>query len=162
MLYANGNSASYNNYPSSWSTTGVQGFIVARGIFILAILPVLLLLIGALAEAFVFIRSILKHDITGVRDTSYGIFILTFIGYISFVTLYALFYQTFQVIKSIFIFPALLTFPVLFLRTAKPLYAFLSKRNKWSVHILNADIITLMILYVMDILILINRIRLYH
>ena len=136
--------------------------MLARGIFILAFLPMLMLLAGALAEAFVFLRSIFKQDFIGDKNTSYGLFILTLFGYISFVTLYALFYQTFQVIKSIFIFPALLAFPVVFLRTAEPLYAFLSKRVKWSVHILNGDMIALMILYTMDIVMLTTRISLYR
>jgi hypothetical protein len=162
ILYANGNSASFNNYPPSWSTTGTQGFVLARGIFILALLPVLLFLAGGLLETIVFLRSILKRDSAGVKNTSYGFFILTFFGYISFVTLYALFYQTFQVIKAIFVFPALLTFPLLFLQAAEPAYAFLSKRVKWSVYILNTDMIALLILYIMDIVVLIARIRLYH
>ena len=79
MLYANGNSASFNNYPPSWSTTGTQGFMLARGIFILAFLPVLMLFAGALAETFVFLRSIFKQDYIGDKNTSYGLFILTFI-----------------------------------------------------------------------------------
>ena len=80
MLYANGNSASFNNYPPSWSTTGTQGFMLARGIFILAPLPVLMLLAGALAEAFVFLRSIFKQDFIGDKNTSYGLFILTLLA----------------------------------------------------------------------------------
>jgi hypothetical protein len=38
----------------------------------------------------------------------------------------------------------------------------LSKRVKWSVHLLNVDMIALIILYIMDIVMLIARIRLYH
>ena len=162
MLYGSANSASFSNYPPSWSTTGTQGFLLTRGIFILAILPVFLLLIGGLMEIIVLLRGIFRRDFIVLQNTNYGLFALTFIGYIAFAILYALFYQTFLVMKAIFIFPALLAFPVLFLRTAEPAYAFLSKRVKWSIHILNVDMIALIILYIIDIVMLITRIRLYH
>ena len=113
-------------------------------------------------ETFVLLRGIFIRDFIVLQNTSYGLFSLTFIGYIAFAILYALFYQTFLVLKAIFIFPALLTFPVLFLGTAQPVYAFFSKRIKWFVHILNVDMIALIILYIMDIVMLIARIRLYH
>jgi hypothetical protein len=162
MLYGSAHSASFSNYPPSWSTTGTQGFLLARGIFTLALLPTILLLVGAIMETFLVLRSIFKRDLIIVQTISYGLFALTFIGYISFAILYALFYQTFLVLKAIFIFPALLTFPFLFLRAVEPAYTFLSKRIKWSIYILNVDMIALLILYVIDIVMLITRIRLYQ
>ncbi|MGD0750462.1 MAG: glycosyltransferase family 39 protein [Anaerolineales bacterium] len=162
MLYASANSASFSNYPPSWTTSGTQGFLLDQGIFILAILPFFLLLMGGLMETFVLLRGIFRRDSIALQNTSYGLFSLTFIGYIAFAILYALLYQTFLVLKAIFIFPALLVFPLLFLRTAEPAYAFLFKRLKWSVHILDVDIIALVILYIMDIVMIIIRIHLYH
>jgi len=162
MFYGSANSASFSNYPPSWSSSGTQGFLLTQGIFILAILPVFLLLIGGLLETFNLLRGVLKRDFIVLQNTSYGLFSLILIGYIAFAILYALLYQTFLVLKAIFIFPALLAFPLLFLRTAEPAYAFLSKRVKWSVHILNVDMIALLILYIIDIVMLITRIYLYH
>ncbi|MGA2490420.1 MAG: hypothetical protein ABSF99_09615, partial [Anaerolineales bacterium] len=162
MLYGSANSASFSNYPPSWSTSGTQGFLLTQGIFILALLPSFLFLFGCLMETFVFLRSIFKRDFIIVQTTSYGLFTLTFLGYISFAIIYALFYQTFLVLKAIFIFPALLTFPLLFLRAAEPGYAFLLKRFKWSVYIFEIDMIALMALYITDVVMLITRIRLHH
>lgn len=162
MLYGSANSASFSNYPPSWSTSGTQGFLLTRGIFSLAILPALLLLIGGLMETFAWLRGVFKRDDSLLQKTGYGLFSLTFIGYIAFAVLYALLYQTFLVMKAIFIFPALLAFPVLFLRAAEPVYAILSKQAKWSVYILNIDMIALMILYIIDIVMLIARIPLYR
>jgi hypothetical protein len=162
MLYASANSASFSNYPPSWTASGTQAFLLDQGIFILAILPVFLLLIGGLMETFVLLRGIFRRDSIVLQNTSYGLFSLTFIGYIAFAILYALLYQTFLVLKAIFIFPALLAFPLLFLRTAEPAYAFLLKRLKWSIYILDVDMIALVILYIMDIVMIIIRIRLYH
>ena len=162
MLYGSANSASFSNFPPSWSTTGKEGFLLTRGIFCLAILPAFLLLIGGFIETFGWLKGIFKRDDTVLQKTGYGLFALAFIGYIAFAILYALLYQTFLVLKAIFIFPALLAFPVLFLRAAEPSYAFLSKRAKWSITILNVDMIALMILYIIDIVMVIIRIRLYH
>ena len=162
MLYGSANSASFSNYPPSWSTTGTQGFWLTRGIFCLAILPVLLLLMGGLLETFAWLKGIFKRNDILLQKTGYGLFALTFTGYIVFAILYALLYQTFLVLKAIFVFPALLAFPVLFLRAAGPAYGFLSKRAKWSVPILNVDMIGLLILFIIDIVMLITRIRLYH
>jgi hypothetical protein len=162
MLYGSANSASFSNFPPSWSTSGTQGFLLTRGIFSLAILPVLLLLIGGLMETFIWLRAILKRNDILLQKTGYGLLALAFAGYISFAILYALFYQTFLVLKAIFIFPALLAFPVLFLRAAEPANAFLSRRAKWSVVMLNVDMIALLILYIIDIVMLIIRIRLYY
>jgi len=162
MLYGSANSASFANYPPSWSTTGTQGFLLNQGIFSLAILPVLLLLMGGMTETFIMVRDIFKRDSVVLQNTDYGLFVLTFIGYIAFTIIYALLYQTFLVMKAIFIFPALLAFPVLFLRTTEPAYAFLSKHVKWSIHILNIDMVALMVLYIMEIITLIARIRMYH
>jgi hypothetical protein len=52
--------------------------------------------------------------------------------------------------KAIFAFPALITFPYLFLRAAEPLYAYLSKRFRWSMYILNASVVALLIFYILD------------
>ena len=161
MLYGSANSASFSNYPPSWSNTGSEGFWLTRGIFILAILPVFFLFVGGLTETFNLLRGIFKRDFSILQNTSHGLFALTFIGYIAFAILYALFYQTFLVLKAVFVFPALLAFPLLFLRTAETVYAFLSKRVKWSITLLNVDIIALMILYIIDIGLLITRIRSY-
>ncbi len=162
VLYGNAHSASFSNYPPSWSSTGTQGFLLARGIFTLALLPTILLFVGAAMETFLVLRSLYKRDLMSAQTISYGMFALIFIGYISFAILYALFYQTFLVLKAIFIFPALLTFPFLFLRAAEPVYTFMSKRIKWGVYILSADVIALLILYVIDIVMLVIRIRLYQ
>ncbi|MGD0876816.1 MAG: glycosyltransferase family 39 protein [Anaerolineales bacterium] len=162
MLYASANSASFSNYPPSWTSSGTQGFLLDQGIFILALLPVFLLMIGVLMETSVLLSGIFRRDSIVLQNTSYGLFSLTFIGYIAFAILYALLYQTFLVFKAIFIFPALLAFPLFFLRTAEQAYAFLEKHAKWSVHILDVDMVALVILYIMDILMIILRIHLYH
>lgn len=161
MIYAMGNSASFADYPPTWSTTGTQGFTLARGIFILALIPTLLLLLGVAMETFLVIKFVFTKDAGIAQTTSYGLFVLILVGYISFAILYALSYQTFLVMKAIFIFPALLTFPLFFLRAIESAYGFLSKRLRGVPVILNASLVFLMILYASDIISIIVRIRMY-
>jgi len=75
---------------------------------------------GGLLETFAWLKGIFKRNDILLQKTGYGLFALTFTGYIVFAILYALLYQTFLVLKAIFVFPALLAFPILFLRAARP------------------------------------------
>ena len=64
--------------------------------------------------------------------------------------------------KAIFTFPALLAFPLLFLRAGEPLYALLSRRIRWSTYILDAGMLALLILYVLDVSTLIIHLYVYN
>ena len=137
-------------FPDAWRTTGTEGFTIARGIFILALLPTLLILVGLAIEVYLFLKGVLRHDLALTQATSQGLFACTFIGYILFVAIYTFVYRDFSFMKAIFAFPALLTFPYLFLRAAEPIYTFLSKRNRWSTYILDASMVALLLFYVLD------------
>jgi hypothetical protein len=113
-LYASAHSIHFINWPSTWFTSGDQDFFLTRGIFLLAFLPTLLLLIGALMEAFTVCKSILKMDRPTIQSKSFGLFALTFFGYLLFLVIYAYQYRQYGVMKAIFIYPGLLSFPVLF------------------------------------------------
>jgi hypothetical protein len=162
MFYGSANSASFSNFPPSWSTTGTEGFWLTRGIFGLAVLPVILLLVGGLMETFAWLRGFFSRNDLALQKTGYGLFALAFLGYLAFAILYAMYYQTFLVLKAIFIFPALLAFPVFFLRAAEPAQAYLSKHARWSIPIFHADLLALMVLNIIEIVTLIIRIQLYH
>ncbi|MFH1524320.1 MAG: glycosyltransferase family 39 protein [Chloroflexota bacterium] len=158
MMYAQAHSIHFNNFPPDWSTTGTQGFTLTRIIFILALFPTALLMIGILIEIFLTLKGIFLRDLFIAQKTNYGLFAVTFIGYILFVALYTLLYRDFAFMKAIFAFPALLVFPVLFLRAGEPLYMFLSKQIRWGAYLLDAGIVALLILYVVDTSTLITQI----
>ena len=141
---------SFLNFPDTWKTTGTEGFTIARGIFVLALLPTILILIGLAIEGYLLIKGVFKRDGILVQLTSHGMFAWTFIGYILFVAIYTYIYRDFSFMKAIFAFPALLTFPYLFLRAGEQLYAFLSKRMRWSTLILDASLVALLIFYILD------------
>ena len=150
FMYAGAHSIHFLNFPDSWRTSGTEGFTIARGIFILALLPTALILVGLAIDVYYFLKGIFGKDSTMILITSHGLFALTFIGYLLFVALYTYLYRDFSYMKAIFAFPALLTFPYLFLRAAEPIYAFLSKRVRWSTYILDAAMIALLLFYVLD------------
>jgi hypothetical protein len=150
FMYAGAHSIHFLNFPSAWETTGTEGFTIARGIFILALLPTILILVGLAMEVYLFLKGVFRHGSALTLATSHGLFACTFIGYLLFVAIYTYTYRDFSFMKAIFAFPALLTFPYLFLRAAEPLYAFLSKRIRWSTYILDASVAALLVFYILD------------
>jgi hypothetical protein len=131
LLYAQANSVHFDNWLTSWSTTGEQGFALSRAIYILALVPTLLLLAGAAIEIFLFLKSLVKRDQILAAETHFGLTALTFTGFIIFIILYALEYRDFSVMKEIFLYPALITFPLLFMQAGEWLSARLPGRLRW-------------------------------
>jgi len=121
-LYASANSVHFENYPPSWRETGGSAnqasFAVYRGIFILALLPTLIMLIGAAAEIYETFISIMTKNMERLCNASYGLFAVLFAGYIFFSILYAFEYRIYTVMKAVFIYPGLLAFVVFFLKGA--------------------------------------------
>jgi Dolichyl-phosphate-mannose-protein mannosyltransferase len=150
FMYAGAHSIHFLNFPDTWTTSGNEGFSIARGIFILALLPTMLILVGLAIEIFLFLKGLFRRDPALTQATSHGLFACAFIGYLLFVEIYTFIYRDFSFMKAIFAFPALITFAYLFLRAAEPLYAYLSKRFRWSTYILNASVFALLIFYILD------------
>ena len=150
FMYAGAHSIHFLSFPDAWRTTGTQGFTIARGIFILALLPTLLILFGLAIELTLFLKGVFRHDQALIQATSHGLFACTFIGYLLFVAIYTYMYRDFSFMKAIFAFPALLTFPYLFLRAAEPLYAAVSKRTRWGTYGLDSVMLALLIFYILD------------
>lgn len=158
-MYAGAHSIHFLNFPDTWTTTGEQGFTISRVIFVLALLPTLLILIGLAIEVFLFIKGLIKQDRGLIQVTSSGLFAISFIGYILFVVLYSYLWRDFSYMKAIFAFPALLTFPYLFLCGAAPFYNFLSRPHICRIKsILNLCLIGLILFYILDVSTLILQI----
>jgi hypothetical protein len=131
QLYGRSQSILFDNWPKSWSTTGTDGFALSRSIFILALLPIAFLLLGAVGEIFAVMKSIFRRDLATATSTSFGLTAAVFLGFILFIIFYALEYREFAVMKAIFLYPALIAFPLLFLRTASSLYSHAGKHLRW-------------------------------
>jgi hypothetical protein len=76
--------------------------------------------------------------------------------------MFALVFRDFSVIKAIFLYPAALSFPVLFLRAADQLSAKLSGRNRWIMNALQAGIVLLISLYATDVYLLVPKLAPAH
>jgi hypothetical protein len=153
VIYGEGNSTYFYNAPSTWATTGNQGFTLTRAIFILALLPALLLLFGIVLEMGVFLKSTFKRDSALMATTHYGLPLAASIGFILFLCVYLLLYTNLAMMKIIFIYPALiLTFPLFFMRAGEFIDAHLKNSFRWVRTVFAVWIVTLLILYAADII----------
>ena len=152
QLYARANSVHYDNWPESWSTTGEEGFALSRAIYILALLPTLLLLVGAAMEITHVLKSLVKREPDLAAASHFGLTAVTFIGFVLFIILYALEYRDFSVMKAIFLYPAMITFPLLFLRAGESLNTRLTERFRWVRTGFAIWIVALFVLYSADII----------
>lgn len=140
QLYGRAHSVNFDNWPPTWNSENPACFPLRRAIFVLALLPTALLLAGAAIETSRLFR----------KDDQNSLFLLAFLGFISFVALYAAIYREYPVMKAIFTYPALPAFPVLFIVAAQKLPGLALKT-------LTALSIVLFTLYAADVITLIVR-----
>ncbi len=160
QLYASANSAHFENFPPSWATTGEEGFWISRGIFVLALLPTLIFLLGVGFETYWVMKNFIRRDEAVSRETNYGLDIFVLAGYVLFIALYALIYRDFAVMKAVFIFPGLIAFSLLFLRACERIDRFLSRRARWIIYPLLAVLGALLVFYLLDTVTLIQHLYL--
>jgi hypothetical protein len=156
QLYGRANSIHFENWPESWSSTGDQGFTLSRAIYILALLPSALLLLGVALEIYLVLKSLIKRDPELAAATHFGLTAIAAAGFVFFITVYALEYRDFSVMKAIFLYPAVLTFPLLFLRAGETVSSHLPGRFRWVRAGFGIWIVTLFILYGADIVTMIG------
>lgn len=157
QLYGRANSVHFDNWPESWSTSGEQGFALSRAIYILALLPTAMLLMGAAMEILLVLKSLIKRDTDLAAATHFGLTALTFLGFILFIVLYAMEYRDYSVMKAIFIYPAMLAFPLLFMRASEWLNSHLAERFRWVRTSFVVWMAALFVLYGADIVTLIAQ-----
>ncbi len=159
LLYGRTHSIHFGNYPPSWSANGDEGFNLTRAIFILALLPTFLFLFGFLLEILVLVKSIFTRDDALAASTHYGLAAITAIGYTCFIIIYALFYRDFSVMKVIFIYPALLSAPLFFMRAVEFLRSWFSRSFRWIFVVITVWITVLFGLYAADVVTMIQLIH---
>ena len=118
----------------------------------------MLLLFGAALEFVSIAKSIIKRDPLASARSIHGLLTITFIGYLSFVALYALLYRDFSFMKAIFIYPAILSFPYFFICGIRFILNRLNKPLLWLKSISILWMIVLFSLYIADILTMIQLI----
>ncbi len=148
-LYGSANSVHFLNSPDSWHTT--PDFAVTRSIFILALLPTAFFLIGAVGGLIALLRGIIGNVGVLLEKRFYGLFDMLFLAYFLFEVLYALLYRDFSFMKSIFIYPAILAFVVLFLEGADRFKNFVSRQSGLVMVLCNTVFVSLVFGYSVDI-----------
>ena len=150
QLYARAHSVNFDNWPPSWSTSSGSIFPLVRSIFLLALLPTGLVLLGAFLQIWRLMRAIWHRDLPTATGLQFGLHPLAMVGCIVFVAFYTLLYREFSVMKAIFLLPALPAYPLAFLVA-------IENRPPWFNHLVTATSLTLIGLYCADVISLIIR-----
>lgn len=147
-VYASANSVHFYNSPDSWHTP--PDFNVSRDIFVLALVPAALLLFGVVSGWINLLRAVFGASNNMLINRSYGLFDIVFIGYIVFIVMLALQYRDFSTMKAIYIYPAIISFVVLFLEAATTFNSLDVKHGKWIQSLFAIIIAFLIIMYIVD------------
>jgi Dolichyl-phosphate-mannose-protein mannosyltransferase len=162
QLYGRAHFAHFDDWPPSWrlSTLTWQwardlGRNLGRLIFLYAIFPTLLLVVALWRQLVATIRWLGNARQSQVRLGEWLLHLAAF-GYVAFIVVYALRYRDYAVMKAIFILPGLLGLLTLFARECDAFYRRFADPKAVR---LCADmmLISLLVLYTVDILILIGQ-----
>ena len=148
-IYGTANSVHFYNSPDSWHTT--PDFEITRSIFILALLPTAILILGMVLGWIDLIKGIISksHDLLVQRY--YGLFDIVAIGYVLSTIVLALRYRDFSTINAKYIYPGILAFIFLFIRGATAFYKFLSRQNKFASTLFEVAMFFLVVVYAIDV-----------
>jgi hypothetical protein len=150
QIYAHANSVHFDNWPISWSTRGNEIFPLTRAIYVLALLPFAMLLLGAGLSLAEFLRALFRNLPDSLYKVDYGLFDVLFWGHVAFIILYVLQFRDFSMMKAIFVYPALLAFLVFFIKSGNAVQRVLNE-NKWFIATLSSVVTALVTLYSIDI-----------
>jgi hypothetical protein len=154
LLYGSAHSVHFENFPRTWRASSQEVLTISRLIFILALIPTVLMLVGTVSETYLTLKGIFTQNLSIMQDVSFGLIALVFIGHMLFIALYAFEYRAYIFMKAIFILPGLLSFPALFVRGLKAT-SFSPKMEPWFNIGLAISVVALVVLYIWDVTILI-------
>jgi len=146
-LYGSANSLHFYNSPDAWHTS--PDFETTRSIFVLALLPTALLLLGVFWGWLDLFYGAISRSNDLLKQRYYGLFDLIFFGYVLSVIVLALRYRDFSTMKAIYIFPGVFAFLFLFIDGTQKIYRFLS--HKWISILFVLAMSFLFIMYSVDI-----------
>ncbi len=143
QIFAYAHSVHFDDWPPSWSSTGEEFFALTRAIFVFALLPSGMILFGAARNLARLFSAFWNKR--APRD--WGLLAVSFWAHVAFLMLYAAMYRDFSLMKTIFIYPALLSFSAFFIETGELLAA-----RKGCTFFLTAAVFALVLLYCADVL----------
>jgi hypothetical protein len=103
----------FDQHPASWMSMDPNILLTGSGLLLLGIFPVFLFLIGFSESVFKFFKNLFtKNRFSEDSNRIHAIFVILFL---LFVVKYSYDYIDFSTMKSIFLFPAILSFTIFFI-----------------------------------------------
>lgn len=150
LLYARAHTIHFDLWPPTWRQMDAVTTTLLRLILIAALVPTILLLVGAFRQATALVEGLVRRRLEAQAAADYGLWILTFLGYLGFVVLYTYEYRAITVIKAIFILPGLLALVRLLADGLEQAERWLHRRNPLLRWAMDASLGVLLILYVAE------------
>lgn len=147
-IYGTANSLHFFNSPDSWHTR--PDFETTRSIFVLALLPTVLLVLGCILGWVDLLKSLISRSGDLLRQRHFGLFDVVAIGYVLATIALALRYRDFSTINAKYMYPGILAFIFLFIEGAGAFYKFLSSRTRWITILFEVALFLLIVAYSMD------------
>jgi hypothetical protein len=159
QLYGRAHSIHFPNWPGTWQTKDEEGFNLTRALFIFALPASLLLAFGAILQLIRLVKTVVRRDVAALSADAYGLMTIAFYGYLLFLVLFTLVYRDFSVIKNIYIFPAILSFPLLFMQAVEFVKQHLARHLNWLRWVSLGWTVVLFGLYIADVVSMILLVR---
>jgi Dolichyl-phosphate-mannose-protein mannosyltransferase len=162
QLYGRTHFARFDAWPPSWQLPPDCRHWATRLVwnlgrlsFLCALLPTILLVVAIWRGILFVVRCLIR-----IRDSPFRLsnWLINFsiFGYLAFIIIYSLRYREFEFMKSIFIFPGLFSFLLLFAHECDRLYTWVNQSNaiRQSVDVV---FLLLCLLYTADVIVLIGQ-----
>lgn len=146
QLYGRAHFVHFDQWPPAWKNQHPGIFALGRTIFVLALVPTALCIMGFFLTGSSMVQSIRERRVEALDQ---WIVVVGALGWIAFVMLYSLRYRDFSVMKFIFILPAIAS-AVVFLGTGMETVLNGSHHQRWA-RFLPPVVTVLSILYCVDI-----------
>jgi hypothetical protein len=152
QLYGRAHFVHFDMWPPGWQTSSRLVQIMGRGIFLLALLPSLFMVVGVVKTIISVIQDIYKKIKykTILKFNPKWIYFVVIISNILFIFVYTIQYRDFSSMKVIFVFPGLLAFLYILIDGMDFFYQRFSNYKKF-IYCVDKLLISLLILYCIDI-----------
>jgi hypothetical protein len=152
QLYGRAHFVHFDMWPPGWQTSSRLVQSIGRCIFILALIPSLFMVVGAIKTIISVIRDAYIKFIhkNKFKFNVKWMYIIVIISYMLFIIAYSFQYRDFSSMKVIFIFPGILAFLYILIDGMDFIYQQFSNRKK-LIYCLDKLIIGLLVLYCIDI-----------
>ena len=156
QLYGRTFSVHFDMWPHSWQTNNNVVKFIGRCIFILALIPSLFLIVGAikiLRSVVIDFIKIIKHR-NKIDFNIKWIYFTIIMAYLLFIISYSFQYRDYSTMKAIFIFPGLIAFLYTIMYGMDYIYKKINGKRK-LLYSLNISLLSLVTLYCIDVVYLI-------